>query len=228
MTKLTITDWDEQDRPREKMMSQGIAALSNAELLAIIIGSGSNDQTAVELTKDILASCANSLNKLGKLTLDQLCRFKGIGPAKAISIIAANELGRRRISEPTPEREKITCSTDIYDIFYPVMCDLPIEECWILLLNQSNKVIDKKKISSGGISNTSFDPREILRAAIVSRASALAVAHNHPSNNNNPSQADDILTMKIKEAAKLVNVRLIDHIIVCDGSYYSYADEGRL
>jgi len=228
MEKLTIQQWDEQDRPREKMMQQGIAALSDAELLAILIGSGSRDETAVELTKRILASCENSLHELGKRSIDELCNFKGIGEAKAISIIAASELGRRRKLEPTLERIKITCSTDIYQLFHPIMCDLPTEECWIALLNQGNKVISKRSISSGGISETSFDIRTILREAIVNRASGIAIAHNHPSNNNKPSRADDVVTLKLKEASQTMNIRLIDHVIICDGTYYSYADEGRI
>ena len=226
--KLNIKEWAEDDRPREKMLRKGVMSLSDAELLAILIGSGNTEETAVELTKRILLSCHNNLNELGKESIEELCSFKGIGEAKAVSITAALELGKRRKAEDTEERVRITCSTDIYCIFHPLLCDLPVEEFWLLLLNQSCKVIDKVKISSGGITETTADVRNILREALLRRATSIVLCHNHPSGNNRPSLIDDRLTVKIQQAARLMDITLIDHLVVCDGKYYSYADEGRL
>jgi DNA repair protein RadC len=226
--KLSINKWDVQDRPREKMMQQGIGALSSAELLAILIGSGSAKESAVELARRILSSCDNSLHELGKRSMDELCTFNGIGEAKAISLIAASELGRRRQEEPVPDKTKITCSTDLYRFFHPLLCDLPIEECWVLLLNQHNKVIGRKLVSRGGITETSVDIRMVMREAIVARATCIALAHNHPSGNTRSSRSDDLITKKIVDAGKMMNIILIDHVIICDGTYYSYADEGRI
>jgi len=226
--KLTINQWAEEDRPREKMLEKGISALTDAELLAILIGSGNTEETAVELMRRVLASCNHNLNDLGKRTVDELCTFKGIGPAKAISIMAASELGKRRKLAELTERDQITCSTDVYNLFHPLMCDLPTEECWVLLLNQSNKVIDKIKISSGGISETSVDVRCVLREALMKRAVSMILCHNHPSGNMRPSVEDDKLTRRVREAGNYMNINLADHLIVCDGSYYSYVDEGRI
>ncbi len=226
--KLNIKEWAEEDRPREKMLSKGVASLSDAELLAILIGSGNTTETAVELTRRILASCNNSLNELGKKSVSDLCVFKGIGEAKAISITAALELGKRRKLADAEDRKTILCSTDVYHIFHPIMCDLPMEEFWIILLNQSNKIIDRIKISSGGITETSADIRSILREALLRRATSLILCHNHPSGSPHPSTADNVLTTKVYQAAKLMDIILNDHLIVCDGTYYSYADEGKL
>lgn len=226
--KLNINQWAEEDRPREKMLEKGISALSDAELLAILIGSGNREETAVELMRRVLASCNNNLNEFGKLSVDDLCAFKGIGPAKAISLCASSELGKRRKLAELPERIQITCSTDVYNLFHPLMCDLSTEECWVLLLNQSNKVIDKVKISSGGISETSVDVRCVMREALMRRTVSLILCHNHPSGNVKPSADDDRLTNKLKQAAGYMNINLADHVIVCDGSYYSYVDEGRI
>ncbi|WP_321438531.1 DNA repair protein RadC [uncultured Bacteroides sp.] len=226
--KLTINQWAEEDRPREKMLEKGIGVLSDAELLAILIGSGNTEETAVELMRRVLASCNHNLNELGKRTVDDLCNFKGIGPAKAISIVAASELGKRRKLSELMERNQITCSTDVYNLMHPLMCDLSTEECWILLLNQSNKVIDKIKISSGGISETSVDVRCILREALIKRAVSIILCHNHPSGNARPSGEDDKLTNRVREAGNFMNINLADHLIVCDGRYYSYVDEGRI
>jgi DNA repair protein RadC len=225
--KLTINQWAEEDRPREKMLEKGIGALTDAELLAILIGSGNTEETAVELMRRVLASCNHNLNELGKLTVEDLCTFKGIGPAKAISICAASELGKRRKLSEMTERNQVTCSTDVYNLMHPLMCDLPTEECWVLLLNQSNKVIDKVKISSGGISETSVDVRCVLREALIKRAVSIILCHNHPSGNTRPSKEDDKLTSKMRQAGEYMNINLADHLIVCDGHYYSYVDEGR-
>lgn len=226
--KLNIKEWAEDDRPREKMLRKGVVSLSDAELLAILIGSGNTEETAVELMRRILLSCHNNLNDLGKKTVEELCFFKGIGEAKAISITAALELGKRRKSEEIRERLQVTCSTDIYRLFHPLLCDLPVEEFWLLMLNQSCKVIDKVKISSGGIAETTADVRTILREALLKRATSIVLCHNHPSGNARPSAVDDRLTNKIRQAASLMDITLIDHLVICDGKYYSYADEGKL
>ena len=224
--KLTINQWAEEDRPREKMMQHGVAALSNAELLAILIGSGNTEDSAVELMRKVLGDYRNSLSELGKTTIDELCRYKGIGPAKAITILAASEIGRRRL-EPL-ERKQIRCSKDIYDVFYPLMCDLPVEECWVLLLNQSSKIIDRICISRGGLASTQVDVRCILREALLKRAVSMVLCHNHPSGNTSPSRDDDRLTEALRRAAEVMNIRLLDHLVITDGGYYSYCDEGRI
>lgn len=226
--KLNIKEWAEDDRPREKMLKKGVAALSDAELLAILIGSGNTDETAVELTKRILATCGNNLNELGKKSIEDLCSFKGIGPAKAITIESALELGKRRKLSEAQEQPQIGCSKDIYQLFYPIMGDLPTEEFWVLLLNQSLKVIDQVKISMGGITETSVDIRSILREALIKRATSIVLCHNHPSGNLKPSIADDQITSRIQQASRIMNITLIDHLIVCDRKYYSYADEGKI
>lgn len=226
--KLNINQWAEEDRPREKMMLHGAGALSNAELLAILIGSGSTDESAVELMRKVLADYRNNLSELGKSGVEELCRYKGIGPAKAITLLAASELGRRRKEEGTLERLQIRSSEDIYRLFYPLMCDLPVEECWVLLLNQAGKVIDRIRISQGGLASTAVDIRCVLREALVRRAVSMVLCHNHPSGNLCPSREDDRLTESLRQAAVTVNLRLLDHVIVTDGKYYSYADEGRI
>ena len=226
--RLTITQWAEEDRPREKMMLHGVSALSNAELLAILIGSGNTEDSAVELMRKVLAEYHNNLNELGKASIEELCRFKGIGPAKAITILAASELGKRRKEESPEERKVIISSKDVYECFYPLMCDLPTEECWVLLLNQASKIIDKVKIGSGGISATAVDVRCVLREALMKRASAIVLCHNHPSGNIRPSREDDLLTKQVGRASECMDIRLIDHIILTDGAFYSYADEGRM
>lgn len=226
--KLNINQWAEEDRPREKMMLHGAGALSNAELLAILIGSGSTDESAVELMRKVLADYRNSLSELGKSGVEELCRYKGIGPAKAITLLAASELGRRRKEEGTLERLQVRSSEDIYRLFYPLMCDLPVEECWVLLLNQAGKVIDRIRISQGGLASTAVDIRCVLREALVRRAVSMVLCHNHPSGNLRPSREDDRLTESLRQAAVTVNLRLRDHVIVTDGKYYSYADEGRI
>ncbi len=223
---LTIKEWSVEDRPREKLLAKGISSLGDSELIAIIIGSGSRNESAVQLSSRILGSVNHNLNELGKLTVNDLRKHKGIGEAKAIGIVAALELGRRRKLSESINREKITSSRDIYEIFHPILADLPHEEFWILLLNRSNKVVDRQKISQGGISGTVTDVRLILKAAIDKGASAIALIHNHPSGNAKPSEPDISITQKIKESGNLMDITLIDHIIVTDGSYYSFADEG--
>jgi len=226
--KLNINQWAEEDRPREKMMMHGVSSLSNAELLAILIGSGNTEDSAVELMRKVLAEYHNNLNELGKASVDELCRFKGIGPAKAITILAASELGKRRKEEDIRERLSIVSSKDVYECFYPLMCDLPTEECWLLLLNQASKVIDKVRVSTGGLSATAVDVRCILHEVLLKRASAIALCHNHPSGNIHPSREDDRLTEQLRQACQIMNIRLVDHVILTDGCFYSYADEGRM
>ena len=226
--RLSINQWAEEDRPREKMMLHGVFALSNAELLAILIGSGNTEDSAVELMRKVLAAYHNNLSELGKASIEELCRFKGIGPAKAITILAASELGKRRKEEGAEGRKSVLSSKDVYECFYPLMCDLPTEECWVLLLNQASKIIDKVKISAGGLSATAVDVRCILREALLKRAAAIALCHNHPSGNIRPSREDDILTRQVGQATECMNIRFIDHVILTDGAFYSYADEGRI
>lgn len=212
----------------EKMMLHGPGALSNAELLAILIGSGNTEDSAVELMRKVLDDCRNSLSELGKRSVDDLCAYKGIGPAKAITILAASELGKRRKDEGPSERLRVRCSQDIFLYFHPLMCDLPVEECWVMLLNQASRLIDALRISQGGLASTQVDVRCILREALLKRATALVLCHNHPSGNTRPSTDDDRLTQALSQAAKVMNIRMLDHLIVSDGGYYSYADEGRL
>ena len=228
MEKLTINQWAEEDRPREKMMQKGAEALTDAELLGILIGSGSTDESAVSLMQRILASCDNNLNQLAKWEVRDFARFKGMGPAKSITVMAALELGKRRNLQMQAERLRISSSTDIYKLFHPLLCDLPTEEFWTLLLNQANKVIDKIRISRGGIDQTTADVRTILREALIKRATQIALVHNHPSGNVNPSNDDLKLTQAVQRAAQIMNIRLIDHLVITDGSYYSFNDEGRL
>jgi DNA repair protein RadC len=197
-------------------------------LIAIIIGSGNREESAVELSRRILTSVNHNLNELGKLMVEDLIKYKGIGEAKVIGIVAALELGRRRKQSEIIQKQKITSSQDVYNIFHPILADLPHEEFWILILNRFNKVIDKQKISQGGISGTVTDVRIILRLAIEKLATSIIVCHNHPSGNVNPSDADVSITRKIKEAGSFMEIELLDHLIVTDGSFYSFADEGKL
>lgn len=224
--KLAINQWAEADRPREKMMSKGADALTDAELLGILIGSGNTEESAVELMRRILSACDNNLNELGKWDVRRFSAFKGMGPAKSLTIMAALELGKRRKLQELKERPQIGYSKDIYDIFHPLLCDAPHEEFWVLLLNHGCKVIDKVRISSGGIDGTYVDVRTILREALLQRATQIALVHNHPSGNPRPSGEDKQLTANIVKGAQTMNIRLTDHVIVCDGKYYSFADEG--
>ena len=225
---LSIKNWAVEDRPREKLANKGVDSLSDAELLAILIGSGTRNITAVELSKAILASVENNLNQLGKLSLKDLENYKGIGRVRALTILAALEFGRRRKFSESVKREKISSSKDVYDLFHPLLSDLSHEEFWILVLNRSNHVIDKNRISQGGVSGTVIDTRIILKYAIERLSSGLILCHNHPSGNTKPSEADKMITTKMKEAASLMDINVLDHIIICDNSYFSFADEGIL
>ncbi len=223
--KLSIKAWAEDDRPREKLILKGRSNLTEAELIAILIGSGSRNQSAVELAKVILSNSGNNLNEVAKKSVKDLMKFKGIGEAKAISIISALELGRRRSTEEILKKDKITMSRDAYSILYPLMADKMVEEFWILLLNQNNRVLSKHLISSGGVSGTVADIRVILKMAIEELASGIILSHNHPSGAVQPSQADKQLTHRIIEAGKLMQIKVLDHIIVSDEDYFSFADE---
>lgn len=225
--KLPINQWAEDDRPREKLLNKGKGQLSKAELIAILIGSGSKNESAVELSKRILNSAENNLAELSRLTISDFIKFKGIGEAKAISIVAALELGRRRREDDVLEnKNKITSSRDAYNIFYPEMSDLNKEEFWILLLNRANHLIKKIRISEGGLTGTVADPKVIFKHALDSSASSIILAHNHPSNNLKPSQNDIDLTKKLVSAGKLLEISVLDHLIVGSDTFYSFADEG--
>lgn len=220
-----ITNWSEDDRPREKLMLKGKNALSDAELIAILIGSGSRNESAVDLSKRILKNSEN-LNALGKMSIAQLTNFKGIGEAKAITIIAALELGRRRRAEDAVELKKITSSKIAFEIMQPIIGELQHEEFWVLFLNNANKVILKSQLSKGGISGTIVDVRLIFKLAFESGATGLILCHNHPSGNLQPSDADKSITRKIREAGDNLDVKVLDHLIITESKYYSFVDEG--
>lgn len=228
MEKLNINQWAAEDRPREKMMQKGAEALSDAELLAILIGSGNTEESAVSLMQRIMNTCHNNLSQLSKWEIQDFSRFKGMGPAKSITIMAALELGKRRKMQESSERTVIHSSKDIYELFHPLLCDLPVEEFWILLMNHANKVINKIRISQGGITQTAADVRTILREALLQRATILALIHNHPSGNTKPSREDQLLTDKICRSAKTMDIHVIDHLIITENGYYSFNDEGKL
>jgi DNA repair protein RadC len=228
MEKLNINEWAEEDRPREKLMRLGADALSNAELLAILIGSGSTKETAVELMKRVLKDCDNNLNTLGKMGIKELCNYNGVGEAKAITILAACELGKRRAREKAAERPDLGSATAIYNYMHPRMQDLDTEEAWILLMNQNYKLLKAERLSHGGITETAVDVRIIMKEALLHNATIIALCHNHPSNNISPSRDDDLLTKRIKGACDIMRIYFLDHIIICDGIYYSYKEQGRL
>jgi len=227
MEKLTIAQWSESDQPREKLRDKGTQALSNAELLAILIGSGTSGVSAVELMQKILKACNNNLNTLGKMTIQELCAYNGIGEAKAITILAACELGKRRQIETPEERPDLGTATRIYNHMHPVMQDLDVEEFWVLLMNQHYRLIKKVRISRGGITETAVDVRIIIKEAVLANATILAVCHNHPSGNLKPSSQDDELTRGIKRACELMRIHFLDHVIITDGHYYSYHESGK-
>ncbi len=227
-TSFSIKYWAEDDKPREKLMFKGKSTLSDAELLAILIGSGSRNESAVELSKKILASVQNNLNSLGKMSIQQLTKFKGIGKAKAISIIAAGELGKRRKEEGVQELIKITSSRIVYEIMQPIIGELPHEEFWVLYLNNANKIIYKAQLSKGGITGTVVDVRLLLKTALEHNALSFVLTHNHPSGKLIASEADIQITQKLKLAAKQLDMSVIDHIIVTENGYFSFADEGIL
>ena len=228
MNETVNKDWDEADMPREKLERLGAEALSNAELLAILIGSGSIKESAVDLMKRVMSDCNNNLNTLGKLTITDLMKYNGVGPAKAITILAACELGKRRQAEKPEERVKLDSALAIYKEMHPVMQDLDVEEGWVLLMNQNFKLIKKMCISRGGLTETAIDVRVIIKQAIMSNATVIALCHNHPSGGLRPSGADDSLTNKVKDACNLMRLFFLDHVIITDGGYYSYSEEGRV
>jgi DNA repair protein RadC len=227
MKKLNINEWAEEDRPREKMANLGAEALTNAELLAILIGSGSTKESAVDLMKRILGDCNNNLNTLGKMGVRELCQYNGIGEAKAISILAACELGKRRQMESPEERPDLSSATRIYNLMRPVMQDLDVEEFWVLLLNQHYRLIKRVRISHGGITETAVDIRIIIREAVMANSTIMAVCHNHPSGNLTPSRADEELTRTIRNACELMRIHFLDHVIITDGEYYSFHEAGK-
>ena len=226
--KLNINQWAEEDRPREKLMRMGPGALTNAELMAILIGSGSPKESAVDLMKRILSDCDNNLNKLGRMSIRELQAYNGMGPAKAVSILAACELGKRRQLEKVQERKDLGSPQAIYDYMHPIMQDLDTEEAWVILMNQNYKLIKAERLSHGGITETLVDVRLIVKEALYNNATIVALCHNHPSNNARPSKEDDRLTERVKKACELMRLYLLDHVIVTDGNYYSYRERGRL
>ncbi len=221
-----LTTWAVEERPREKVMANGIQYLSNAELLAILLGSGTRHMTAVELARQILKDAGNNLQELGRQGVGELVRIKGVGPAKATSILAAMELGRRRAGVQHSEKVAVKSSETVYKIFHPLMGDLEHEEFWLLMLNRANRVLGKYKVSQGGLSGTVIDTRIILKKALDNLASSIIVCHNHPSGNKQPSDADVKITGKLKKAAEMLEIKLLDHVIIADKSYFSFADEG--
>jgi DNA repair protein RadC len=223
---LKITDWAVEDRPREKMIQYGTSTLSDAELLGILISSGTKEKSAVDLGRELLSGVNNNLTALGKLSIADLTKIHGIGNVRAVTIAAALELGRRRKLAEIPEVVQIKCSKDVADIFQPILSDLLHEEFWILFLNRSNRVINRMKLSQGGISGTVTDVRMVMKKAIECLASGIIVCHNHPSGNLNPSESDSKITQKIKEAGNLLDIQLLDHLIISDKDYYSFADNG--
>jgi len=222
--KLNLREWAAEARPREKMLLKGSRALSDAELIAILIGSGNQEETAVELSRRILGSVGNNLNDLGKKNSDYFMQFKGIGEAKAICLMAAMELGRRRKEAETPDKTRITGSNDVADFFIPLLGDLDHEEFWILLLNRNNKVIDKYMASKGGITGTVIDVRTIMKIALEKLATSMILCHNHPSGNLLPSDADLQITQKLKDAGKILDIQVLDHLIITQKNFYSFAD----
>ncbi len=225
---MKINEWAKEDRPREKMERLGAEALSNAELLAILIGSGTPNESAVELMQKVLSQSNNNLNTLGKKSIKELMAFKGVGPAKAITILAACELGKRRQQELAEERLRLDSSQGIYQLMRPTLQDLDAEEAWLLLLNQQCKLIKKMRLSHGGLTQTMVDVRILVREALLVNATLIVLCHNHPSGSLHPSREDDHLTERVKKACDLMSLHFIDHLIITDGAYYSYRDEGRL
>lgn len=228
MDYLSIKKWASDDRPREKLLYKGVKSLSDAELIAILIGSGTRDLSAVELGRQILSIADNNLSLLGKKSISDLIKLKGIGEAKAISIVAALELGRRRNQSDTPEKLQITSSREVYNYLHPILSDLKHEEFWVLYFNRSNRIIGDYKLSQGGVSGTVIDVKLVLKRALELLATSLIISHNHPSGNLNPSDNDKQITEKLKTAANQMDIKLLDHIIIADNSYFSFTDEGIL
>ncbi|MGY5352413.1 RadC family protein [Wenyingzhuangia sp. IMCC45533] len=225
---FTIKDWKEEDRPREKLLVKGAQALSDAELVAILIGSGNRKESAVQLSKRILTHFKNNFNELARASIAELCKFNGVGEAKAISIVTALEVGKRRRLAAALSIPKISCSKDAFEILNPIMGDLPHEEFWILHLNNNNKVIDRQLISKGGLTGTMVDLRLVFKKSLELLSTAMVLGHNHPSGKINPSSADKQLTQKIKNAAALLDIKVLDHLIITQKAYFSFADEGIL
>ena len=226
--KFTIKCWAEEDRPREKLQLKGKQALSDAELIAIIIGSGNTKESAVELSKRILASVNNNLFELGQKSIEDLMQFNGIGEAKAISIIAALEIGRRRASSEVISQNKIITSKDVFQMMSPILSDLKHEEFWVIYLNRNNRFISKQKISSGGVAGTVSDPKIIFNMALKELASSIILCHNHPSGNLIASEADIYMTKKIRQAGDFLDIKLLDHIIIAHHQFTSFIDSGLL
>ena len=224
-SSFSIKNWNQDDQPREKLLHKGKAALSDAEFVAILIGSGNREESAVSLSKRILASVDNNLSELGKLSIKQLMEFKGIGEAKAISILAATELGRRRRGEEALKKHKVTSSASVFEFMQPIIGELQHEEFWIIYLNNSNKVIQKNQLSKGGITGTLVDVRLVLKNALEVGATGLILAHNHPSGTLKPSEADKQITNKLKNAAESLDIKVLDHLIITEKAYFSFADE---
>ena len=227
-TRLSINEWAEEDRPREKLRDLGPETLTKAELLAILIGSGNTEKSAVELMQEVMHDCNDNLNTLGKMSIHELMQYKGIGEAKAITILAACELGKRRARERAEQREDMSSARLIYEYMHSHMQDLDVEEAWVLLMNQNFKLIKAQRISHGGISETAVDVRLLLKEALLSNATVLALCHNHPSGGTRPSTDDDNLTQRVKKACEVMRIYFLDHIIVTDGDYYSYRENGKV
>jgi DNA repair protein RadC len=221
-----LTTWAVEERPREKVMANGVQYLSDSELLAILLGSGTRNQTAVELARTILQVSGHSLQALGRQSIRELVRIKGVGPAKAIILLAAMELGRRRAGIHPAEKIPVKSSETVFNLFHPLLGDLDHEEFWLLMLNRANRVLGRYKVSQGGLSGTVIDTRIILKKALDNLASSIIVCHNHPSGNMQPSDADVKITGKLKKAAEMLEIKLLDHVIIADKSYFSFADEG--
>lgn len=226
--KKSIKEWAIDERPREKLLQHGSALLSKAELVGILIGSGTKEESAVGVAQKILDSVGHNLSELGKLTINDLCKFKGIGEARAIAIVTALELGKRRLKEEVQERAKIQSSKDSFELIYPYLAGLREEQFWVILLNQGLNVLQIDCISKGGITQTTVDTRVLFRKALEQNATSLLVVHNHPSGNLTPSLEDKRITKNIKEAGQLLNINLLDHLIVYENQYFSFADEGIL
>jgi DNA repair protein RadC len=223
---LALTTWAVEERPREKVLANGVQYLSDVELLAILIGSGTRQMTAVELARKILSDAGNNLQTLGRMGIEELVRIKGVGPAKAITILSALELGRRRSGMQPSEKTPVKSSETVYRLFFPRLGDLEHEEFWLLMLNRANRVLGRYKVSQGGLSGTVIDTRIILKKALDNLASSIIICHNHPSGNKQPSDSDVKITEKLKKAAEMLEIKLLDHVIIADKSYFSFADEG--
>lgn len=227
--KLSIKEWALEDRPREKMLAKGIHALSDAELIAILIGSGSAKESAVELSRKILRDYQNNLALLGKCSVEDLkTKYHGIGEAKAVTIVSALEVGRRRSRQETGEKAKIASSRDVFEVFGPMLADLPHEEFWVMFLNRGNKIIGHHRVSQGGITGTVIDVRLVMKKALEQLATSVILCHNHPSGSLSPSQADIDITKKLAEAGKVMDIPVLDHLIIGENNYFSFADEGMM